>query len=102
MRGGRDRDRTCDPYHVNEEVGTEMREFRVFVLGRSADSGTMLRECSAFPVRRTKDHYVACLPRGGRDHLGMAGGIIPERWAASPRMAPMPFHLGRRLCLPSR
>ena len=26
--GGRDRDRTCDPYHVNEARGAEMKEFQ--------------------------------------------------------------------------
>jgi hypothetical protein len=66
-----------------------MRELRVFVLGRSADSGTMLHECSAFPVRRTKDHYVACLPR--------VGEIISEWRAASSRNDGL-LHLGRRLC----
>jgi hypothetical protein len=57
--GGRDRDRTCDPYHVNEAPGEETPERRALAKPASVVFGAMFRGRSAFPVRRAKGHYVA-------------------------------------------
>jgi hypothetical protein len=48
--GGRDRDRTCDPYHVKVVPATEPPEIRTLTDPGSVVFGTMLPGCSAFQV----------------------------------------------------
>jgi hypothetical protein len=52
--GGRDRDRTCDPYHVKIEFEEEVSEYQVVRKPVNGISGTMFRLCFRFLVHRTK------------------------------------------------
>jgi hypothetical protein len=57
--GGRDRDRTCDPYHVNEGRGEEEAEIRALGESSTVALGMTFLACSGSAVQRTKGHYVA-------------------------------------------
>jgi hypothetical protein len=57
--GGRDRDRTCDPYHVNEGRGEEEAEIRALSESSRVVLGMRFPACSGSAVQRTKGHYVA-------------------------------------------
>jgi cation transport ATPase len=48
--GGRDRDRTCDPYHVKIAPGQESSEIRARLRTRNVVSGMMFRLCPGFLV----------------------------------------------------
>jgi len=60
LNGGRDRDRTCDPYHVKIEPEEEGPEYQVVRKPANVISGTMFRLCFRFLVHRTKS---TTLPR---------------------------------------
>jgi hypothetical protein len=59
--GGRDRDRTCDPYHVNEGRWEEEAEMRALGESFTGVLGMTFLACSGSAVQRTKGHYVAPL-----------------------------------------
>src|SRR5262245_61648190 len=48
--GGRDRDRTCDPYHVKIAPAQETAEIRALLRTRKVVSGMMFRVCPGFLV----------------------------------------------------
>jgi hypothetical protein len=56
--GGRDRDRTCDPYHVKVVSMAERAENQALSESLSSKSGMMFDGCSWFGVWRTSDHYI--------------------------------------------
>jgi hypothetical protein len=58
--GGRDRDRTCDPYHVKIAYLKESSETQAFLKTRKAVFGTMFRLCPRFLVQWTES---TTLPR---------------------------------------
>jgi hypothetical protein len=49
--GGRDRDRTCDPYHVKEAFGQEMKESQCSFAALSGNNGQMFNERSIAQVQ---------------------------------------------------
>jgi hypothetical protein len=48
--GGRDRDRTCDPYHVKIASANEAKEYQVVRKSVNGISGTIFRLCPEFLV----------------------------------------------------
>jgi hypothetical protein len=64
--GGRDRDRTCDPYHVNVAPSAERAENTALLAAPTVISGTKLLVCSRFQVqscqRALRCFHPRCLP----------------------------------------
>ena len=58
--GGRDRDRTCDPYHVKIAYPKKSTETQGFLKTQKAVFGTVFRLCPRFLVHWTKS---TTLPR---------------------------------------
>jgi hypothetical protein len=50
LNGGRDRDRTCDPYHVKIASANEAKEYQVVRKSVNGISGTIFRLCPEFLV----------------------------------------------------
>jgi hypothetical protein len=48
LNDGRDKDRTCDPYHVKIAPGAESAEIRALLKTPNVVLGTMFRLCQVF------------------------------------------------------
>jgi hypothetical protein len=86
-RGGRDRDRTCDPYHVKVVSMAECAENQALSESLSSKGGMMFDGCSRFGVWRTNGHYISSLdpePPIGKAAFSNAGVTDFERRQMAP------------------